>query len=306
MKQISSLTGSIMVDFSHLATAGTKKVVLIGKSSATGIAEDLIDLARFLESNGHSVLVERETASKLGICSWTQVACAEMHGQVEVAIVLGGDGTMLSMARQLAPLHIPLVGINQGRLGFMTDIPIDQMYVALVDILSGQYQLEQRTLLEGTVLRNHEKIVSGVAVNDIVVARNTGASMVDLTVSVDGYCMYSQRSDGLIIATPTGSTAYALSSGGPLLHPTLAGIVCVPIAPHTLSNRPIVIADHSCIEIEIASLHEANINFDMQSYAHLMVGDKIHIRRSQHLVYFLHPKGWNYYHTLREKLHWNE
>jgi NAD+ kinase len=156
------------------------------------------------------------------------------------------------------------------------------------------------------VLRDGKVIHVGLAVNDVVVSRGAGAGMAELTVAVDGHFMYNQRSDGLIISTPTGSTAYALSAGGPLLHPSLGGIVLVPIAPHALSNRPIVLPDSSLIEIEIMRGRDVSLNFDMQTFASLVPQDRIVLRRSPHTITFLHPEGWSYYHTLREKLHWNE
>jgi len=287
-------------------SAAFKTIALVCKYSAPGIANDLLSLARFLVDAGHPVVLEHETATKLGIAEFTVMNPAQIGQHADAVIVLGGDGTMLGIARQLAPYKIPLIGINQGRLGFMTDIPIERMYQALSEILAGHYQIEHRALLEGTVMRDGQKISGGLAFNDIVVARGAGSGMVDLTVAVDGHFMYSQRSDGLIISTPTGSTAYALSAGGPLLHPNLAGIVFVPIAPHTLSNRPIVVSDSSKIIIEISVAREASVNFDMQSFSNLMVGDQIHIQRSHDVICFLHPKEWNYFHTLREKLHWNE
>ena len=283
-----------------------KTIALVGKYAAAGISHDLLGLAHFLVEAGHRVVLEQETASNLGITDYTSMHPQQIGQLADVAIVLGGDGTMLGIARQLAPYQIPLIGINQGRLGFMTDIHIDQMFPALTDMLAGQYQSEQRCLIEGTVMRDGIEITSGLAFNDIVVARGAGSGMVELRVTVDGHFMYNQRSDGLIVSTPTGSTAYALSAGGPLLHPSLAGIVFVPIAPHALSNRPIVVPDTSQIIIEISAVREASVNFDMQSFANLMVGDQIHIQRSRHLIHFLHPKDWNYYHTLREKMHWNE
>lgn len=288
------------------ASSALKTIALIGKYSAPGIAKDLLSLARFLVDKGHPVLLEQDTATNLAITEFTIMSPAQIGQHADVVIVLGGDGTMLGIARKLAPFKIPLIGINQGRLGFMTDIPFEQMYVVLTDILAGQHQLELRSILEGAVVRNGQKISGGLAFNDIVVARGAGSGMVELTVTVDGHFMYSQRSDGLIVSTPTGSTAYALSAGGPLLHPNLAGIVFVPIAPHTLSNRPIVVSDSSKIVIEISAVREASVNFDMQSFSNLMVGDQIHIQRSDNFVHFLHPKQWNYFHTLREKLHWNE
>jgi NAD+ kinase len=213
---------------------------------------------------------------------------------------------MLGIARQLAEYDVPLIGINQGRLGFMTDIPIERMVPALGEILKGKATSEKRTLLEGRVMRAGQQIYCGVAVNDVVVSRGAGAGMAELKVTVDGQFMYNQRSDGLIIATPTGSTAYALSAGGPLLHPSLAGIVLVPIAPHALSNRPIAVPDSSEIVVEIVSGRDISVNFDMQTFASLQHGDEIVISRSPHKITFLHPEGWSYYNTLRDKLHWNE
>jgi NAD+ kinase len=221
-------------------------------------------------------------------------------------VVLGGDGTMLGIARQLAPFGVPLIGVNQGRLGFMTDIPSDRMLPVLGEMLDGKLESEQRTLLEGTVVRDGRAIAHGFAFNDVVVARGSGTGMIELRVNVDGHFMYDQRSDGLIVATPTGSTAYALSAGGPLLQPQLGGIVMVPIAPHALSNRPIVLSDDRVIEIELSSGRDCSVNFDMQSVNTLQLHDRILVKRSQHKVTFLHPEGWSYFDTLREKLHWNE
>ena len=175
-------------------------------------------------------------------------------------------------------------------------------------ILAGKTHADRRG--KETPVPFHESVDIGIYTSDESTLHEQKHSLrqgaQDLTVTVDGHFMYSQRSDGLIVSTPTGSTAYALSSGGPLLHPKLAGIAFVPIAPHTLSNRPIVVSDSSKVVIEIAAVRAASVNFDMQSFANLMVGDQIHIQRSQNVVCFLHPKEWNYFHTLRAKLHWNE
>jgi NAD+ kinase len=201
---------------------------------------------------------------------------------------------------------VPLIGINQGRLGFMTDIPQESMFNVLAEMLSGNLESEQRALLEGSVLRDGQQIFHALAFNDVVVARGATTGMAELKVEVDGRFMYNQRSDGLIVSTPTGSTAYALSAGGPLLHPSLSGLALVPIAPHALSNRPIVVPDSSTIEIEIMGGRDISANFDMQSLASLQHHDRIVIRRSAYTITFLHPQGWSYYDTLREKLHWNE
>lgn len=283
-----------------------KTIAIIGKYLAAGISEPLSEIAEFLTANGHTVVFETETACNIALPTPRTMTPAEIGAHADAAIVLGGDGTMLGIARQLAPYDVPLIGINQGRLGFMTDIPLGRMIPVLADMLLGKVESERRSLLEGSVWRDGQEIFSGVAFNDVVVSRGATSGMVELAVEVDGRFMYNQRSDGLIVATPTGSTAYSLSAGGPLLHPALNGLVLVPIAPHALSNRPIVLPDSSEIMIEVVSGREMSVNFDMQSLASLAHHDRIVIRRSRHSITFLHPQGWTYYATLRQKLHWHE
>ena len=288
--------------------ADFQTIALVVRQNTDGIAESVSSMVAFLQQGGHAVVFEEQTAAHLNM-PLPQVRvmnAADIGAHCDAAIVMGGDGTMLGIARQLAPFDVPLIGINQGRLGFMTDIPLDDMLPVLAKILSGCYKEERRTLLEGRVVRNGETIHVGMAVNDVVVSRGAGAGMAELRVDVDGHFMYNQRSDGLIISTPTGSTAYALSAGGPLLHPSLGGIVLVPIAPHALSNRPIVLPESSEIVIEIVRGRDISVNFDMQTFASLVGQDQIVIQRSPHTITFLHPEGWSYYNTLREKLHWNE
>ena len=281
-------------------------IAIIGKHGDTPANEDLQQLAVFLEDRGHRVVFESATAHDLGRPPAQAMTPEQIGASAQLAIVVGGDGTMLGIARRLAPYGVPLIGVNQGRLGFMTDIPSDRMLPVLADMLDGKLASERRMLLEGQVVRDRKPIFHGLAFNDVVVARGTGGGMVELRVTVDGHFMYNQRSDGLIVSTPTGSTAYALSAGGPILQPQLGGIVMVPIAPHALSNRPIVLSDERVIEIELASGRDSSVNFDMQSLAALQPHDRVIIRRSQHAVTFLHPEGWSYFDTLREKLHWNE
>ncbi len=283
-----------------------KTIALVVRQNTVGIDASVKSIVDFLQDAGHSVVFEAETAAHLRYPGVGAMTAAEIGAQAAAAIVIGGDGTMLGIARQLAPFNVPLIGINQGRLGFMTDIPLERMLPVLAEILGGAFKAERRTLLEGQVLRNGNVIHFGMAINDVVVSRGGGSGMAELKVDVDGHFMYNQRSDGLIIATPTGSTAYALSAGGPLLHPSLGGIVLVPIAPHALSNRPIVLPDSSEIVVEIMRGRDISVNFDMQTFASLMTQDRIVIRRSPHTMTFLHPEGWTYYDTLREKLHWNE
>jgi NAD+ kinase len=223
-----------------------------------------------------------------------------------LAVVVGGDGTMLGIARELARHNIPVVGINQGRLGFITDVPVGQFREALAPMIAGDYEEESRTMLEGGVWRDGALIFEGLSMNDVVVSRGATASMVELKIDIGDEFVANLRADGLIVASPTGSTAYALSAGGPILHPGIAGWVLVPIASHTLSNRPIVLPDAGEIRIKVVAGRDASANFDMQSLASLLHGDQVRVRRSVHKVRFLHPRGWSYYATLRRKLRWYE
>lgn len=266
----------------------------------------LEEIAQFLVSQGCEVLVERDTAANAGLTGVPTADVAAIGTQCDLGLVVGGDGTMLGIGRQLARHGVPLIGINQGRLGFITDIPLDQYRTVLPPMLAGEYDEDHRTLMHANVVRDGHTVFDALAMNDVVVNRGATSGMVELRVEVDGHFLASQRADGLIVASPTGSSAYALSAGGPLLHPAIPGWVLVPIAPHTLSNRPIVLPDNVEIAIELVSGRDASANFDMQSLASLVHGDRIMVRPSQHRVRFLHPRGWTYFNTLRKKLHWNE
>lgn len=288
-----------------------RHAALVGKYHARGIRPVLEDVAHLLVRAGLDVSLELETAQNTGMTDYPALSVQDIGKQCDVAVVLGGDGTMLATARELAPFDIPLIGINQGRLGFITDIQHKEMATSLPSILTGQYEEEKRAMLAGAVLRPNrdggvDTIYEGFAINEVVVSRGATASMVELRAEVDGQFVANYRADGLIVASPTGSTAYSLSAGGPIMHPGLGGWVVVPIASHTLSNRPIVVPDSGTITIEIVAAKDASMNFDMQSLASLLPGDRVTVRRSAHRVRFLHPKGWNYYATLRRKLRWNE
>ena len=283
-----------------------RHAALVGKYQALGIRGVLEEIAHFLVRQGLEVSLEKQTALSTGITGYGAFDAAELGQQCDLAVVLGGDGTMLGIARQLARFGLPLVGINQGRLGFITDVSVGQFAEVLAPMIAGDYEIEHRTMLEGGVQRDGQTIFEAVAMNDVVVSRSHTASMIELKIDVGDEVVANVRADGLIIASPTGSTAYALSAGGPILHPGIAGWVLAPIAPHALSNRPIVLPDVGDINIEIVAGRDASVNFDMQSLASLWHGDRICVRRSQHQVRFLHPRGWSYYATLRKKLHWNE
>ena len=282
-----------------------RHAALVGKYNAQGMRGVLDDIAGFLIRQGLEVSLEHDTALNTGITDHGALNAAQIGEHCDIAVVVGGDGTMLGIARQLSRFGTPLVGINTGRLGFITDVAIGQYAEALAPMLAGDFEEEHRTMLEGGVWRDGECIFEGFAMNDVVVSRGPTSSMVELKVNIGADNVTNLRADGLIIASPTGSTAYALSAGGPILHPGIAGWVLVPIAPHDLSNRPIVLPDAGEISIEIMAGRDASVNFDMQSLASLLHGDRISVRRSQHQVRFLHPRGWSYYATLRGKLHWN-
>jgi NAD+ kinase len=284
--------------FSHAA--------VVGKPQAQGNRDLLDAVAHFLGREGLDVSLERATAEATGLTAYDTLDSAQLGRQCDLVVVVGGDGTMLGIARELARFGIPLVGINQGRLGFITDIPVDRFREALGPIVAGEYEEEYRSMLDAGVWRDGECIFKGLSMNDVIVSRGATASMVELRVDVGEEFVANLRADGLIVASPTGSTAYALSAGGPILHPGIGGWLLVPIASHTLSNRPIVLPDDGEVRITVVAGKDASANFDMQSLASLLHGDQVRMTRSVHRVRFLHPKGWSYYATLRRKLRWYE
>ncbi len=282
-------------------------VALIGRYNTAEIAESLLGLARLLEERGCSVLIEQETATNIGKNGFAIADYAGIGARADLAVVLGGDGSMLSAARHLAAHGVPLVGVNQGRLGFMTDIAFSQMRETIGLLLDGRYTLGERTMLEARVLRGEKEVFSTQALNDIVVNKGATGRMIEFLVHIDGQFVYDLRSDGIIVATPTGSTAYALSSNGPILQPNVPGLTLIPVCPHTLSNRPITVSDRSVIEITIKQRAlGASLHYDGQPHSELAADDKVIVRRAAHSIRFVHPPGYSYYAMLREKLHWSE
>ena len=294
-------------------TSRFRRVALIGKYQASGAraqagAQDGVmeAIGAFLESRGCEVVVERSEAEDTEVSRYQALTVEEIGERCDLGLVVGGDGTMLGIGRQLACYGVPLIGINRGRLGFITDIPLDNYEATLIPMLDGEYEEDHRSLMHAQVMRDGHCVFSTLAMNDVVVNRGATSGMVELRVSVGRHFVANQRADGLIIASPTGSTAYALSAGGPLMHPSIPGWVLVPIAPHTLSNRPILLPDVDEVVIELVAGRGASANFDMQSLASVEIGDRVVVRRSDFRARFLHPKGWSYFDTLRKKLHWNE
>ncbi len=283
-----------------------KRIALIGKYKSPEIAKPLLELARFLVGRGVQVVLDPLTAAHVNENQHTVATLEEIGTTCELAIVMGGDGTMLNIARTFAPYGVALAGINQGRLGFLTDLSIETMLESIGSILDGKFVAESRMLLEAEVVSDGRTAMKALAFNDVSVNKGAEGSLIETGVRIDGQFVYNLRSDGLIIASPTGSTAYALSTGGPILHPSLNVIGLVPVSPHTLSNRPIVVSGDSVIEITIYKAADARAHFDSHAHYELEERDKVIVRRSPHPVRLLHPLDHNYYHMLREKLHWSE
>lgn len=290
-------------------TSRFRHVALIGKyqpAGSHGQAETLEHVAAFLVAQGCEVAVEAQTRTDAGLHHLPALTVEQVGQQCDLGLVVGGDGTMLGIGRQLAPYGVPLVGINSGRLGFITDIALEDYQAALTPVLAGAYEEDHRSIIHARVIREDACVFDALAMNDVVVNRGATSGMVELRVTVGKHFVANHRADGLIVASPTGSTAYALSAGGPLLHPAIPGWVMVPIAPHSLSNRPVVLPDAEEVTIEVVAGRDASASFDNQSLASLLHGDRVVVRRSDARVRFLHPHGWSYFDTLRRKLHWNE
>lgn len=289
-----------------MTTAPFHTIALIGRYNSPQVGDSLLRLASFLQHRNHEVLVETGTAASAGITGFPVATLDEIGSRANLAVVMGGDGTMLNIACSLFRYGVPLVGINLGRLGFLADVALDTMLVSMEEMLKGEFEAEERFLLTVTVRRGGENVFEDVAFNDAVVSKGATARLIELEVFVDGQFVYSQRSDGLIISTPTGSTAYALSSGGPILHPSLEALVLVPICPHTLSNRPIAVNSQNTVEITLIHADDARVHLDGQRHFDLQANDWVILKRAAQTVRLLHPEGHSYYDMLRQKLHWGE
>ena len=283
-----------------------KSVAVVGKCDAASLPDILDQLAGLLRRRGLAIHMDPATAGASPVKPDGTGALPELATRADLCLVVGGDGTLLSCARVMADRGVPLAGVNLGRLGFLTDIPADHMEPGVSAILDGEYQAEERILLAGAVRRGSETIFSALAMNDVVVSRGATGSMIEFAVTVDGEFIYTLRADGLIVATPTGSTAYALSAGGPILHPALQAIALVPISPHTLSNRPVAIRNTSRVEITLVRGAEARANFDVQAHCELEPNDVVSVSSAGRPATLLHPRGYRYFSMLRQKLRWSE
>ena len=283
-----------------------RNIGLIGRMGSAQVLETFGKLQEFLVREGYQLIIDENLNAfipKHGL----QVSSVKMMGEVcDLVIVVGGDGSLLGAARELAKFGVPLLGVNRGQLGFLTDISPDDMEVKIKEVLSGRYIQEKRFLLDTHVKRNGEPIGFGSALNDVVLHPGKSIRMIGFDLFIEGQFVYSQRSDGLIVSTPTGSTAYSLSAGGPLLHPSLDAISLVPMFPHTLSSRPIVVDGKSEIKIVIGEGNEIypQVSCDGQHHIAVAPGDSVSITKKPHKITLIHPTTHNFYGTCREKLGW--
>ncbi|MGB0893600.1 MAG: NAD(+) kinase [Parashewanella sp.] len=278
---------------------------LIGKPQHLGTNSTLIELYQWLHKQEIKVLVEERVAKDIDK-KVEAVDLLELGRRCDLAIVVGGDGNMLGAARVLSRFEIDVIGVNRGNLGFLTDLDPDDFEKGLSALLKGEYEVEQRFLLKAEVHRHGRLKSSNSAVNEAVLHPGKIAHMIEFEVYIDDKFMYSQRADGMIISTPTGSTAYSLSAGGAILTPNLDALILVPMFPHTLSCRPIVIDANSTIKLLVSPDNDDNLEVSCDGHVHLSVlpGDEIIIRRSSEHLNLIHPKGYNYFHVLRNKLGW--
>jgi NAD+ kinase len=297
-----------------------RRIGLFGRPKSPGLTWALQQVLHCLQAHspGSAIFIEQAFAQGLeGLSDLTAPSIAsvtpmeQMVDALDLAIVLGGDGTLIGVARQLAPSGTIIVGVNQGRLGFMTDIEVSQLHDELPSLLKGEGSVENRGMLEVRVRRKShsstgsEQVFHAPALNDVVISRGAVSRMVEIDVFVGESYLQSLRADGLIVATPTGSTAYALSASGSILHPGLEGLILVPVAAQALSARPIVLPKPLAVSVVVNDGAGTELHCDMQALTSLEDGDQILIQHSAHSVKLLHPKGYDYYAMLRHKLHWS-
>ncbi len=282
-----------------------ERVAIIAKPMGE-ISHFISELIEIVVRSGATPYLDTCAAAHLGKnLPYTVAPAHELGAMCDVAIAIGGDGTMLGAARALAPNNIPIIGINAGRLGFITDIVVEDMGRLVPNMLAGNCIADERRLLEGRVFRDGKEIHHELSVNDIGISHGRALGMVEYTVYVDGLQMAVQRADGVIVSSATGSTAYAMAAGGPIMHPHVHSMLLVPIAPHTLSNRPVVLSSSSVIDIEVNETRSAVASFDAQLLFDVVAGDLLRVSVSKNSFTMLHPVGYNHFDILRRKLKWN-
>jgi len=278
---------------------------LMGRESDPQVAQVVGRLVDLLRSAGVQVLLDQSLGLK-DAKEATALPRAELAKRAELLMVVGGDGTLLKAAHAVAARPIPLLGVNLGRLGFLADITPERLQDDVSAILKGDYTSEERLMLESSLVKSGGATSGPAALNDVVVQKSDGGRLIEFETHVDGQFVCAYRADGLIVATPTGSTAYALSGGGPILHPAMDAMALVPICPHTLGDRPMVVAGGSRIEVVLGHTHggRAQVTWDGQQAETLAVGERVQVQRAARRISFIHPRGYDYYKILRTKLHW--
>ncbi|MEH6582943.1 MAG: NAD(+) kinase [Halioglobus sp.] len=287
--------------------ASFKIVGLVGRSQQDGLVAVLRELLDLLEARGLDIILESRLGELVPDHSPRLGSRDEIGQEADLVIVVGGDGSLLSAARTLAKYDVSVLGVNRGRLGFLTDISPDEIARQVPAVLDGHYERDSRFLLDAQVRRDGQVVGRADALNDVVVNSGTSAQMIELELSIDGIFVYRQRADGLIISTPTGSTAYSLSGGGPIMHPSLDAVVLVPMYPHALSSRPIVVDGNSEIRIDILERNRIHppVTCDGQVNMTARPGDSIYITKEPHRLTLLHPVGHSFYASCRDKLRWS-
>lgn len=282
-----------------------RHVGVVARPGSEEVLGTLRELLRILKELMVHAVLDVETAELIG--SQEQCASMAMLGEtVDMVIVVGGDGSLLRVARAMARYHKPVLGVNRGRLGFLTDVNAHALYDGVAAVLSGDFTSEPRFLFECQIKSGEDQIEQGLALNDVVLYAGRTLHMVEFELFIDGHFVYRLRSDGLIIASPTGSTAYALSGGGPIMHPRMDAMVLVPMHPHTLSSRPIVVDGNSEVKIRVRSREfQPMVSCDGQEGRSLAAGDWIYVRKYPHKLQLLHPPGHDFYKTLRTKMGWS-
>ena len=283
-----------------------KRIGLIGRAGHVGVAETLSLVRSILETRGLQVMFDDQSAAMLSGHQPLSVPRAELGAQADLVIVVGGDGSMLGVAQLLASHNVPVLGVNRGRLGFLTDIMPHEIETRLTDVLAGLYTEESRFLIECEVQRKGVVLSTGSALNDVVLHPGTAARMLEFELFINDQFVNSQQSDGLIVATPTGSTAYSLSAGGPIMHPSLNALVLVPMYPHSLSSRPLVIDADSTIRVLVGKqrLIVPHVICDGATGFPAHPGDELIVRKKHGALRLIHPLDHNYYETCRSKLGW--
>lgn len=286
-----------------------RNIGIIGRDG-NGVVESLQRLVTFLRSRGLNIIIGDHIQHLLdaALLLDARICSRKMIGEIsDLIIVVGGDGSLLAAARTLSRYDVPVLGVNRGRLGFLTDVSPDEIELRVGEVLDGKYHIEKRFLLDAVVKRNGEPVGAGDALNDVVVNSGTSAKMIEFDLYIEGEFVYRQRSDGLIVSTPTGSTAYSLSGGGPIMHPRLDAIVLVPMFPHTLSSRPIVVDGNSEIKLVICDSTAGGVpvTFDGQVNVTAQPGDVVYVTKKPHKLKMIHPLTHSFYASCRDKLGWH-